>query len=189
MKEQIFESLTEGEKKQLAKGIIPAGLLETLKGTSVSEKALIEIAKKHFKIKETPKVLQDKNTAATIEEEKPKEKQEVENQAIAELAQIRKENPQAFEPKKTFSAAARIERLSNLNTLVARHANLKSKLKDFDEIMLISDDTVSNLSFRRGNKTFEVANSEVIKEVLEIVGLRLRERIDFAEKAIETFEI
>lgn len=183
MKEQIFESLTEGEKKQLAKGIVPAGLQETLKGTSVSEKALIEIAKKHFKIKETPKIYQDKNTTAFIEEVTPKEtKREEEKQTKAEPLQN-------TEPKKTYSANARIERLSNLNTLVARHAALKAKLKDYDEIMLISDDTISNLSFRRGNKTFEVASSEVIKEVLEIVGQRLRERILFAETAIETFEI
>lgn len=186
MKEQIFEALTDFEKKQLAKGIVPPSLQETLKGTSVSGNALIEIAKKHFKIKETPKIANEKITTAVVEEVLPKEKEKEKTET-----EEKKEIPPAPtpEPKKGYSANARIERLTNLNNLVARHATLKSKLKDFDEIMLISDDTVSSLSFRRGSKTFEVANSEVIKEVLDIVGLRLRERIEFAENAIEAFEI
>lgn len=186
---QIFESLTEGEKKQLAKGIVPVGLKQTLKDASVSENALIEIAKKSFKIKESPKFHAEKNASAHIEEVLEKGNLETEKPPKEEEATQKQEDNSLNIQRKMLSARERIDKLASLNALVAQHSALKNKQKDFEEIMLISDDTISNLHFKRGDKTFEVKNAEVVKEALELVGLRLTERITKAESVIEAFEI
>lgn len=100
--------------------------------------------------------------------------------APAKVEQKKVETPAKVEFKKAEQFAILSERF---NLLVTKREQL--------EKFLIADDGTNgaNLLFKNGNKTFEIANSAVIKEVLTFAKNKLNVLIEITDSEILSFEI
>lgn len=88
------------------------------------------------------------------------------------------------------TASGRIQKLENFRLLAQKHEFLTQKRNDLDRFIISSDGTKEKVMLKNSEGyEFEVSNSQVIEEVLEVVTKKLDLFIEKSEEEVLAFQI
>lgn len=88
------------------------------------------------------------------------------------------------------TAEDRIRKIKNFQILADKHAFLKDKENELENFVMSSDGTKEKISLSNAKGfTFEVSNTQVIKEVIKVVTEKLTAFKEDAERQVLEYEI
>jgi hypothetical protein len=88
------------------------------------------------------------------------------------------------------SASARIKKLENFQLLAKKHDFLEQKRNHLDKFIISSDGTKEKVILKNAEGfEFEVSNSQVVEQVLEVIQKNLDQFIEKSEKEVLAFQI
>ena len=121
-----------------------------------------------------------KSTVGKVDQKNATEQKEVQSQKSAT----------SIEDILSPSAGARIKKLENFQILAKKHDFLQQKRNSLDTFIISSDGTKEKVILKNAEGyEFEVSNSQVVEQVLEVIQKNLETFVSKSEKEILAFQI